>query len=127
MQAMDEPEHVKSAGGPPKKRAKKADTLVYYATTNGNLAYTGENSESCFTTVLCEVMKELFKQNTVGKPLYHLNDVIVTVNDLLSTEVGEIGQSPGYETAKERIDVQVQMSEACSTLTKKIYFYKKDL
>ena len=68
-------------------------------------------------------MEGLFQQNTYQKPLYHLNDVILKVNEILANRVVENGSVDPDGACKD----VVQVSQACSTLTKNIFFYEKGL
>jgi len=112
-------ERVRAAGGMPKKRARKADTLVFYATTNDYVAWlepqNSSKSGTFFTNAVCDEIKLLFRQNKFGDPVFHLNDLIMKVNHVLSQ----------YYLTFDETDY-IQMSEACSTLTENIYFYSKE-
>lgn len=106
------------------ERAKKADTLVYYATSEGNVAFADRTRGSYFVMALCKVMQEYFLNDQPCRRRYHLNDVMTRVNDFVSTFIKR------YKVREEGVmkeKTYVQMCEACSTLTQNVFFHKKPL
>ena len=94
-----EDERYQAAGGGVVTKAKKADTLVYYSTSEGDVAVANSSVGSYFTMALYKIMVEYFVEGGTSK--YSLNDVITKVNHFVSKYI-EV-----YED-----DVYVQMCEA---------------